>query len=123
MLLLGGGAYAAYRYDSAMSDRLMPGVRIAGIDVGGMTRADAIAALDDRVTAEIDREMVVQAGEETWTVTPRMLGAEASVEPLVDRALAVSQSMSWPERVFRRVFDRTMAHSENLMVRRDGAAM
>jgi hypothetical protein len=122
-LLLGGGAYAAYRYDAANAERLMPGVQIAGIEVGGMTRDDAIAAIDERAAAELDREVTVQVGEETWTVTPRQLGAGASVEPVVDKALAAGEAMSWPERVFRRVFDRSVAYSDNLRVRRNGNAL
>jgi hypothetical protein len=121
VLLLAGVAYAGYRYDAAASDRLMPGVRIAGIDVGEMTRQEAIATLDGRVAAELDREIEVVAAGEAWRVTPRELGATASVEPLVDRALALNEDLSLPERVFRRVFDRSVDYSDDIRIRRDGA--
>jgi hypothetical protein len=121
VLLLAGGAYAAYRYDAATADRLMPGVRIAGIDVGEMTRPEAMAALDGRLAAELDREIEVSVGGESWYVTPRELGATASVEPLVDRALALNEDLSLPERVFRRVFDRPVGYSDDVRIRRDGA--
>jgi hypothetical protein len=120
MLLLGGGAYAAYRYDAATADRLMPGVRIAGIDVGEMTRSEAIAALDGPVSAELDRQIQIQAKDQTWTVTPRQLGATASVEPLVNRAMSLNEGMSWPERIFRRMFDRSVGYSEDVRIRKDG---
>ena len=51
LLALGGVSFAAYRYDQASSDRILPGVSIAGTDVGGMTRAEAIAAVE-RVAQE-----------------------------------------------------------------------
>jgi lipoprotein-anchoring transpeptidase ErfK/SrfK len=123
VLLVGGGAYAAYRYDAATSDRLLPGVRIAGIDVGEMSRDEAIVALQDQVAAELDRQIEVVAGDQTWQVTPRQLGAVASVEPLIDRALAINDEQTWPERVFRRMFDRPVVYSANLRIRRNGAEM
>jgi L,D-transpeptidase-like protein/putative peptidoglycan binding protein len=123
LLLLGGGAYAAYRYDAATADRLMPGIRIGGIDVGEMTRDEAVAALDGRVDAELDRQIDVVVRGQIWHVTPRDLGATAAVEPLVDRALAIGQGMTWPERVFRRVFDRPVEYSDDLRVRKDGSRL
>ena len=41
LLVFGGVAYAAYRYEMGHADRILPGVTIAGVDVGGMTRAEA----------------------------------------------------------------------------------
>ncbi|HKE54970.1 MAG TPA: hypothetical protein VKC55_09405, partial [Actinomycetota bacterium] len=38
LLVSGGAAFAAYRYDTSASDRILPGVTIAGVDVGGMRR-------------------------------------------------------------------------------------
>jgi hypothetical protein len=123
VLLLGGGAYAAYRYDVATANRLLPGVRIAGIDVGGMARHEALAALEGQVDSELDRQIQVVARGETWHITPRDLGATANDEVLVDRALALNEGYSWPERVFRRVFDRPVDYSAELRVRRDGESL
>jgi hypothetical protein len=123
VLLLGGGAYAAYRYDAATADRLLPGVRIAGIEVGGMARQEALSALDGQVDAELDRQIQVVARGQTWTITPRELSATANAEVLVDRALALNEDYTWPERVFRRVFDRPVDYSTELRVRRDGESL
>jgi hypothetical protein len=123
VLLLGGGAYAAYRYDAVTADRMMPGVRIGGIDVGEMSREEAIAALDGTVDAELDRSIEVAARGQTWHVTPRELGATAAVEPLIDRALVLNEGMTWPERVFRRVFDRPVDYADQLRVRKDGSRL
>jgi L,D-transpeptidase-like protein/putative peptidoglycan binding protein len=123
VLLLGGGAYAAYRYDAVTADRLLPGVRIAGIDVGGMPRQEALSALEGQVDAELDRQIQVVARGQTWTITPRELGATANAEVLVDRALALNEAYTWPERVLRRVFDRPVDYSTELRVRRDGESL
>ena len=47
VLAAGGAAYSAYRYEMANADRILPGVRIDGVDVGGLTRAEAVAALHE----------------------------------------------------------------------------
>lgn len=107
LVLLGGGAaYAGYRYDAASADRILPGVKIAGVDVGEMTRAEAVAAVDDVVATRLDRRVTVRAGGRAWHVTPADLGTRAPVARLVERAMAVSEQHSWPSRVFHRVFDR-----------------
>lgn len=123
LLLLGGGAYAAYRYDAATSERLLPGVTIGGIEVGEMSRSEALAAVSDRSEAELGRQIQVQAGGEIWEVTPAELGATASVEAVTDRALALNEGYSWPERVYRRLMNRSVGHSVALRYQRDGQAM
>ena len=45
VLAAGGAAYSAYRYEQARADRILPGVTIAGVDVGGMTKAEAVEAV------------------------------------------------------------------------------
>ncbi len=37
VLVLGGMAFAAYHYEQARSDTILPGVSVGGVDVGGMT--------------------------------------------------------------------------------------
>jgi hypothetical protein len=69
--------------------------------------------------ANLDREIQITARDETWHVTPAELGASAEVEQLVDRALAVSEGYSWPERVFRRLLDRPVDASFGLRFDRD----
>ena len=106
--LTAGGAYAAYRYDASSADRILPGVEVAGVDVGGLTRSEAIAAISDAASVRLDRELLVRAGGERWHVTPAELGAEANVERAVDRAFAVSDRYSWPFRVLYRLTDRNV---------------
>jgi hypothetical protein len=118
-LLLGGGAYGAYRYDAATLDRLLPGVRIAGVDVGELTRQEAIAAVSAQADGLLDREIEVQAGDETWSVTPRQLGTTVDVERLVDAALALNDDYAWPERVFRRLANTSVDHTSDLRLRVD----
>jgi L,D-transpeptidase catalytic domain/Putative peptidoglycan binding domain len=118
-LLLGGGAYAAYRYDAATSDRLLPGVRIGGVDVGEMSRDQAIAALRRESEERLERDIQIAARDRTWQVSGRELGTTAPVDQAVDRALAANDGYSWPERVFLRTFNRSADVSANLRFRPD----
>jgi len=119
LLLLGGGAYAAYRYDAATSDRLLPGVTIGGVDVGEMSREQAIATLRQESEERLGREIQIAARDRTWQVSGRDLGTTAPVDNVVDRALAASAGYSWPERVFLRTFNRSADVSANLRFRPD----
>ena len=40
-----GTTLVAYAVDRAHADRILPGVTVAGVDVGGMTRQQAISAV------------------------------------------------------------------------------
>ena len=112
LVLLGGGtAYAAYRYDAASANRILPGVTVAGVDVGEMTRQEAIAAVKEAVEPSLDRTVTIRVGGRAWHVTPAELGTRAPVGRLVSRAMEISESHSWPSRVLHRVFDRPVDES------------
>jgi lipoprotein-anchoring transpeptidase ErfK/SrfK len=102
--LVGGGtAYAAYRYDRSAADRILPGVSVDGVDLGGMTRDEAIRVVEERADLRLADDLAVQAAGVTWTVTPAALGMSADVEGAVDRALAVAEELSFFSRVYHRL--------------------
>ena len=103
LVISGGTAYAAYRYDAATSDRILPGVRIAGIDVGDMKRDEAVRTLREKAEETLYSDLVVSAAGRTWTVTPASLGMTADVEGAVDDAFALAQDMSFTSRVYHRL--------------------
>jgi hypothetical protein len=105
---LGGGAYAVYRYEASAAGRILPGVRIAGVDVGGMSRAEAEDALSALAAGILDRTVTVRSADKTWTVTPRRLGTRVHVAEAIDRAFGFSGSLGWAARAFHRLFDRPM---------------
>lgn len=104
LVLLGAGtAYAAYRYDASAASKILPGIAVAGIDVGGMTREQAIREVSARAEETLYSEIAISAAGQTWTVTPASLGMTADVEAAVDRALGVADDMSLIDRVYHRV--------------------
>ena len=113
----GGGAYAAYHYDRSAAQRLMPGITIAGVDVGGMSRTQALEAVGQAADERLDRQIEITVAEESWHVTPGELGTTARVKAAVNQALAVSGEFAWPERAFRRLLDRPVSRSFDLEYR------
>jgi lipoprotein-anchoring transpeptidase ErfK/SrfK len=105
MLAAGGAAYAAYRYEQARADRILPGVTIVGVDVGGMTRAEAFRAVKKVTRQTLQAPMTVRVGDTRWVVTPSELGRRADVDGALDRAMAVSGSMGTLDRFWHRFRD------------------
>ena len=95
-------AFAAYRYEQSRADRILPGVTVEGVDVGGMTRGEALRAVRAGAATPLRQSDHGAVGGKTWTVTPRELGQKANLEGAVDRALAINDSMSTFDRFWHR---------------------
>lgn len=113
-VLAGSSSLAAIRYDHSASSRILPGVSIAGVGVGGMTREEAVAAVGAKAELSLSSDLVVQAAGTAWHVTPAGLGMRADVEGAVDRAFAVADSMSLFSRVYHRVLGKPVDRSIDL---------
>jgi lipoprotein-anchoring transpeptidase ErfK/SrfK len=104
VILTAGGAFAAFRYDHARAQQILPGVTVAGVSVGGMTREQAIDAVERATGRRLaSTNITIHAGGRSWTQTPAALGREAGVASAVDRALGVNNSMGVLSRVWHRV--------------------
>ena len=104
ILVLGtvGTAFAAMSYDRSRADLILPGIRVGGVDVGGMTAAQAVAAVQPLVDHKLQATVTITAGGKTWTKTLAQLGVSADVNSAVARALAVNDSYSWWSRAYHR---------------------
>ena len=124
LVLLGGGtAYAAYRYDRSAADRILPGISVAGVDVGDMTRDEAIRAVQERADLTLTDDLVVSAAGYSWTVTPEALGTTADVEAVVARAFAVSDDISLFSRLNHRLRHIPVEETFELEFAYDGTAV
>jgi lipoprotein-anchoring transpeptidase ErfK/SrfK len=103
-VLLGAGtAFAAYGYDRSSLTRILPGVTVEGVDVGGMTRDQAIRAVTARADTSLAGDLMVTAAGYSWHVTPAALGTRADVEGAVDQAFSAANRLSLMSRVYHRV--------------------
>ncbi len=102
--LTGGGVtYAAFRYDHSHSDEILPGVKIGGVDVGGMTRDQAVAAVRAEAETRLSSSVRISAADQSWTATSQQLGVHVDIDSAVDQALAVSDGYSMFGRLVRRI--------------------
>jgi lipoprotein-anchoring transpeptidase ErfK/SrfK len=95
------GGLFAYLYDSSRKDVIAPGVKVAGIDVGGLNTGAAFSRLRDRVDMPLQRPIVVNAGSHTVTLTPQQAGVAVDTRALVDEALRASRTGSFLSRAVR----------------------
>ncbi|HEV8564879.1 MAG TPA: L,D-transpeptidase/peptidoglycan binding protein [Actinomycetota bacterium] len=98
-----GVTVAAYRYDRANFDRILPGVTVGGVDVGGMTRTEAIAAVTGQADQRLSAQITIVAGDQRWTRTPAELGMRAQVTRAVEEALGLTNTLGTAERVWHRL--------------------
>lgn len=114
LAVAGGAAFAASRFDSRSSTRILPGVTVAGVDVGGMTRDQAVRAVERHADLRLEGELAVRAAGYAWHVTPAALGTRADVRRAVGRAFAVADGMPLLTRVYHRVSDEPVSASIGL---------
>ncbi|HEV2998772.1 MAG TPA: L,D-transpeptidase family protein [Solirubrobacteraceae bacterium] len=101
-LVLGG--VGMYLYDHARRDRIASGVRIGGVDVGGLGAAAARAKLERDVGARLGRPVTVHSQGHTWRITPREAALRVDVNGMVTEAVAVSRQGSIFSRTTRDLF-------------------
>jgi lipoprotein-anchoring transpeptidase ErfK/SrfK len=103
LLVFGGAAFAAVRYEHTHADRIMPGVTVAGVDVSGMTREEAIAAVRAPIAERLSEPLTVTVGNDHWTVTPQTLGRRAAVAAAVRAAFSAGDDLGTLDRAWHRI--------------------
>ena len=101
LLVLIGGAVAAFAYDSSRDDRIAKGVTIAGVDVGDMTTTEARRVVQHELQKPLERPVVVRRGQTRFTLSAQDAGVKADVGGMVDEALEASRDGSIFSRVAR----------------------
>jgi lipoprotein-anchoring transpeptidase ErfK/SrfK len=79
-------------------DRVLPGVHALGVDLGGKSRAEAVAALQRNWAG---RTITLEAGDTAWAVTPAMLGMALDAEATIQRAYRYGRSPETLKEVLR----------------------
>jgi lipoprotein-anchoring transpeptidase ErfK/SrfK len=97
LVVLGGALYA---YDHARASEIAPGVSVAGVPLGGLSRDAARARLQRQILQPLERPIVVHHASKTWKLGPREARLRADLGAMVDEALARSRtgdvfSRSW----------------------------
>lgn len=82
--------YGAATFAAEYEGRILPEAVVAGVDVGGMTTAEAVGAVNEVLAPELDRTIEVRWGERVWETTPAELGASSDAEEAVEEALSAA---------------------------------
>jgi lipoprotein-anchoring transpeptidase ErfK/SrfK len=98
MCVLAGAVYA---YDHGRRDKIAKGVTVGGIDIGGMTRANAQRKLEARFLGALHEPIVIHHGRKTWKLGPREARVAADIGAMVDEAVTRSRDGNMFSRAFR----------------------
>lgn len=96
--ILLGGIYA-WRYEGAF----FPGVRLAGLSLGGLSYDQARRLLEQRLSPILDHPLLLKAGPEEWTLTAEEAGLRYRLDEALEEAWALGRSgpalASWWEQL------------------------
>jgi hypothetical protein len=101
LLVLVGGAVAAYAYDSSRDDVIAQGVTVAGVDVGGMKVDEARRLIGRELREPLERPIAVVHAGKHFRLSAKDAGVQADVTGMVDEALAKSREGNIVTRVAR----------------------
>jgi len=101
LVVLLGGAVGVYAYDQGHRNEIAKGVRVGGIDVGGLHPDQARIRLRRHFLRELKRVVDVRYQGRRFVLTSRQARLAADLDATVDEALARSRSGSIFTRVSR----------------------
>ncbi len=83
-------------YQFLHQDEIYPGVStVLDVNLAGLTRQEAIAALSERFTYADEATFVFRYGEQTWEHSAADLGVTLDVQATVDEAFEAGRGGSW----------------------------
>jgi lipoprotein-anchoring transpeptidase ErfK/SrfK len=100
-LLLLVGAGGVYAYDRAHAEEIGKGVTVSGVDVSGMTKAEAAAKLRAAVVEPLKQPVVVRALGKRYRLTPERASVAVDIDGSVDAALDRSREGNMLARTWR----------------------
>jgi len=84
-------------YQIRYTERIYPGVWVLNVNLSGLTRAEARAAMTAAEIPLPTSPVVVRYGDKVWIVRPDELGVALDIEATVARAYQVGRGGSWTE--------------------------
>ncbi len=85
-------AVAVTAYEMAMDGHIYQGVRLGGVDVGGLSPSEALARVGAARNAAAVTSLTLQAGAREWSVAPARLGYSLSAPDSVADAYALGRT-------------------------------
>jgi len=102
VLLVGAGA--VYLYDASRSDDIADGIKVAGVDVGGLTKNQAREKIQNELGGPLNQPVKVTApGGKHFSLTAKRARVEMDVDGMADAAVERSRQGSIVTRAWRGV--------------------
>ncbi|MCU0313333.1 MAG: peptidoglycan binding domain-containing protein, partial [Solirubrobacteraceae bacterium] len=92
---------AAFAYDRSRTDTIAEGVRVGGVEVGGMQPEEARAALEREILAPLREPLIVERGTRSWRLGAKEARIAADLDGSVERALDAGRDGSFLTRTAR----------------------
>ena len=114
LLIVVGAAWAYLHFSTVIDhDRILSNISIAGIDVGNMTKEEAIAAVNEATSSTYtQQDMLVQIHKDTHSISPALSAAQLNVESAVDSAYNFGRQGFY----FQRIQEQKQANKEGYEV-------
>jgi lipoprotein-anchoring transpeptidase ErfK/SrfK len=101
---LAGASVGALAWaDGAAEGKLPAGARVSGVDVGGLTRDEALQRARVRVTERIARPVNVQLGATRYTLDSEKAGVVIDASNAIEQVYAAGREGSFIERGWRKI--------------------
>jgi lipoprotein-anchoring transpeptidase ErfK/SrfK len=109
LVLLGlGGVAGVYFYDREQRDLIAHGVKVNGVPIGGMTRAEAERKLSATLLEPLDRPVKVRYEDRTFTLTQKAAAIGIDIRGSVEKAMRRSQDGDMFSRTWRNLRDKSL---------------
>ncbi|MGH2840985.1 MAG: peptidoglycan binding domain-containing protein, partial [Solirubrobacteraceae bacterium] len=122
-ILAAAGVGALAWADSNSDGQLAAGTRVAGIDVGGLTREQALERARRRVGALVARPAHVQLGDRRYTLSAARAGVRVDASRAIERAYAAGRQGSFLARGWRTLTGKKIAYDVPVPVAVDRVAI
>jgi len=111
LLGLVAGAVGVYAWDASRDDLIADGVKVGGIDLGGMRGPQARRTLAHDLVQPLSQDLHVKVGKRMFRLTSNRIRLRADLGRMVAEAEAASREGGLPSRTWRFVTGKEMVRS------------
>ncbi len=122
-VLVGSGVAALHRYDASRSGEIVAGTTVGGVDVGGMSEAEARAAVERELSQRLEQPVMLTYRDRRFELDPALVDVRTNAEELVRAAVAESREGNFLGRSFRDLTGRAEGTDHELDVEFSTAAV
>ena len=106
-LFLVAGVVGLALYGFTHDDRVFEGVDVSGVEIGGMTSAEARSTIDREFVTYLDQPILLAHNGETFPVVPSAVGVTLNVDATISEAMAFGRDGS--------IWNRTQTWARSLL--------